>query len=212
MKITVLATRSHLQELLRKLTEHPDPIFKQARLGELLRVELKPERPEDFLVERLSPAEQAVLDDEATIWEWIVTARRPGDRQTLRVLVSNLVGVAGRLIEKGLPSQTITLDVTLTVIGPCQPFDGPALHCFSCYAPADHRYREELEKPTYGIAQTNSGSSFRLRSRRLNPPTYSFSVDHDPGAGWITVWAALKNVVPMLLWSTRRHRYPFEIV
>ena len=97
-----------------------------------------------FLIERLSPAEQAVLDDEATTWEWIVTARRPGDRQTLRVLVSNLVDVAGRLIEKGLPSQTILLDVTLTVVGPGQTFDGPALRCFGCYAPMDQPYWDAL--------------------------------------------------------------------
>jgi hypothetical protein len=90
-------------------------LMEEALLSRRLRVELIADRGEDFTVRALSLAEQPLIGEEITLWEWLVTPHVAGERQALRVLATNLLDVAGERIGKSHPVKTIVIQVHVGV-------------------------------------------------------------------------------------------------
>lgn len=131
-------------------------VLSQLSLGALLHLELRADLPEDFRITPLSPLEQALVGDENTAWEWIVTPRRAGPGQALHLTAWNLLDAGGRLIAKGLPAQTLTVDVSVEPVATSgRPALTAPLRVFISHASEDEAAARELE--THMASQRRAG-------------------------------------------------------
>lgn len=110
--IGVSAIRSQVErDLLRAHLQDSQSQVAPALLSKRLRVELVPHQPAAVRVQELSPREQPVLQEEITLWEWVVMPRQSVEQVRFSVAAANLVQVGDQLIAKSIPLATIELRV-----------------------------------------------------------------------------------------------------
>jgi serine/threonine protein kinase len=110
--VRAVAIRDLLQEaLVEEALQQKNKQAAPERLARMIRMELVSVRAKDFQVRALSPAEQPVRADELTVWEWLITAQRPGAEKLLLLTVTDLLDEKGRSLGKALPSRRIEVQV-----------------------------------------------------------------------------------------------------
>lgn len=125
VKLSAVAIRDLMgQKRVEAAMEHQGPRIEETPLGRLVRLELIPDRSEEFTVVPLSEIEQPVLRSDLTRWEWSVTPHIPGAARTLRLRATNCVDVAGSQLRKSHPVRTVLIDVLVSAADPELP---PAL-------------------------------------------------------------------------------------
>lgn len=107
--VSVSAIGSQLRkELLLETIQHGGSQAEAALLAKVLCVELTAE-PGSCTIQPPPQIEQAVLRDEVTVWEWLVTPHPDAHRLRLRVALVNVLDVGGRSIRKALPRRTVEI-------------------------------------------------------------------------------------------------------
>ena len=113
--VRAVAIRDALKEaLVRGALSQPNSQLLATLLGPAVKMKLVACNPQDFQIQPITPSKQRVRGSKLSVWEWLITAREPGDDKVLLLAVSSLTMVNGRSAGESMPSRQLRIRVVVT--------------------------------------------------------------------------------------------------